>query len=343
MKKSLIITSCTNRKRKVRINGLSQLGEKLSLADIKTTTHNGLQKYVKNWAKVLTQSLTSTHPKVPAGKLYVGRSITEIEKSCMNLSASCYFISAGLGFIPTERNIPSYDVSFIGKNTDLSKILKHYKTMPSSWWNLLCKDSPYSDNFETVCSSEKWDYIYLCLPNQYLKLIQPNLEKFDSYTKEKIRIFSSEEGIRKSVPENMKNNCFEYDERLNSCEGFSGTRSDFPHRSLAHFSIKIYKEISPKKSTQQLRTDVAKLMSLLEKPTLVGSKENGKRVRKSNEEIKRWIEKNWQDSEGRCSVLLPRYRKTEGFACEQSRFSKLWRQVKEKKDNHENYNFFFPE
>ena len=54
-------------------------------------------------------------------------------------------------------------------------------------------------------------------------------------------------------------------------------------------------------------------MSLLEKPTLVGSKENGKRVRKSNEEIKRWIEKNWQDSEGRCSVLLPRYRKTEGL------------------------------
>ena len=156
MKKSLIITSCTNRKRKVRINGLSQLGEKLSLADIKTTTHNGLQKYVKNWAKVLTQSLTSTHPKVPAGKLYVGRSITEIEKSCMNLSASCYFISAGLGFIPTERNIPSYDVSFIGKNTDLSKILKHYKTMPSSWWNLLCKDSPYSDNFGAVVSSEKW-------------------------------------------------------------------------------------------------------------------------------------------------------------------------------------------
>ena len=164
-----------------------------------------------------------------------------------------------------------------------------------------------------------------------LKTYSTQFRKFDSYTKEKIRIFSSEEGIRKSVPENMKNNCFEYDERLNSCEGFSGTRSDFPHRSLAHFSIKIYKEISPKKSTQQLKTDVAKLMSLLEKPTLVGSKENGKRVRKSNEEIKRWIEKNWQDSEGRCSVLLPRYRKTEGFACEQSRFSKLWRQVKEKK------------
>ena len=53
----------------------------------------GYKEYVKNWAKVLTQSLTSTHPKVPAGKLYVGRSITEIEKSCMNLSASCYFIS----------------------------------------------------------------------------------------------------------------------------------------------------------------------------------------------------------------------------------------------------------
>ena len=47
MKKSLIITSCTNRKRKVRINGLSQLGEKLSLADIKTTTHNGLQRVCK--------------------------------------------------------------------------------------------------------------------------------------------------------------------------------------------------------------------------------------------------------------------------------------------------------
>ena len=69
MKKSLIITSCTNRKRKVSIDGLSPLAEKLSLADIKTTTHNGLQAYVKNWAKVLTQSLTLTHPKVPAGKL----------------------------------------------------------------------------------------------------------------------------------------------------------------------------------------------------------------------------------------------------------------------------------
>ena len=124
-----------------------------------------------------------------------------------------------------------------------------------------------------------------------LKTDSTNLEKLDSFTKEKIRIFSSEEGIRKSVPENMKNNCFEYDERLNPAKDSVEQGAIFHIDPWHIFPKKVYKDISPKKSTQQLRTDVAKLMSLLEKPTLVGSKENGKRVRKSNEEIKKWIEK----------------------------------------------------
>ena len=103
-----------------------------------------------------------------------------------------------------------------------------------------------------------------------------------------------------------------YDDRLESVDGYSGTRADFPQRAMRHF-------------VERLEAQKLSLTNAHEAVT--------RSLRRySNQEITRLIREQWETADGRSTTLL-RYLRDEAFvSCEQSRFAQLFRSVRDEVD-----------
>jgi hypothetical protein len=134
----------------------------------------------------------------------------------------------------------------------------------------------------------------------------------------KLRIFTSQLG-RRAVPANLEFCVIGYDERLEGLRGFDGTRADFPQRALRHF-IDVVK--GHDQSLDSAHRSVAKALASLSIRSLPV------REKKSDEEIMDLLRKDWTVYGGSAGRLLRGLRDDALVACEQSRFSQLWRQVR---------------
>jgi thymidylate synthase len=115
-----------------------------------------------------------------------------------------------------------------------------------------------------------------------------------------------------------------YDERLEGIANHGGTRSDFPQRALKHFVAHLHaQELSVADATSQ----VCAAMSASFKPIIP------KRMKTPDEQIAELIRTNWSHCEGSASKLLRFLRDDANVACEQSRFSGIWREIKEERSS----------
>jgi hypothetical protein len=110
-----------------------------------------------------------------------------------------------------------------------------------------------------------------------------------------------------------------YDDRLEGIANHDGTRTDFPHRALKHFVTQLQGH---------------KLQATLAKASVKRAMDNSserivpKREKATDKQIVDLIRANWNDYDGSATKLL-RYLRDEALvACEQSRFSALWRMTK---------------
>ncbi len=298
-KNFIIVTNCTARKRA----GVPLVRLTPPLAS------EGVALLASGWR----ETLASEPPVIPAGQLYVGRSISEAKATAKILDASLFMVSAGLGLVPSERMVPGYNLSVAGEDTGLLGLLEARGASISDWWRELSQNR----GLPWLLHEASTALILIALPTTYLELLSDDFAELPSALSSRLRVFTSSSG-RKALANFPDIPVMPYDERLEALVGFAGTRSDFPQRALRHFVSSLGAHTLDADSAIAA---VEHSLSGCDAPVIP------LRRRLNDDEICELIRKAWSACGGNSARLLRHIRDGELVACEQARFAGLRRRV----------------
>jgi hypothetical protein len=300
----IIITNCTSRKR--------DIGSVPLLPRFKKS--GTVQGAVARWVEMVNASKIVVNPL----DLYQGRSISECRLAGVRLSAGLYVVSAGLGLVSVSDLIPNYSLTISEGRGSIQDWLALHKSNSADWWNQLCRafgtPTPISSLIRGTSSN---DTILIALPSRYLQMIASDLELIDPNQRANLRFFTSNAGS-KFLPNALKSLVMPYDERLEGIPQHSGTRSDFPQRALKHFVAHLQAQDHSLEEAKHLVTSAMQSSQLRASPV---------RTKASDAQIAELILRNWKVYGGSATKLLRFLRDDAKVACEQSRFSGIWRKV----------------
>uniref|UniRef100_E1T3X4 DUF6884 domain-containing protein n=1 Tax=Burkholderia sp. (strain CCGE1003) TaxID=640512 RepID=E1T3X4_BURSG len=302
--KTIVVTNCTNRKRvgddAVVLSAANMVGSLPSLA--------------ARWGSAITKS----HSSGQAQDIYMGRAFSEARQVTAMLGGTLYVISAGLGVVSAQDEIPSYNLTVAEGSNSLKPLLAQLGKQPSDWWAALIAELGKQRSVRAMLERNADALALFALPGSYIALIAEDLASLTQEQLGRIRIITSDHG-RSLLPEQAHHVVLPYDERLEG-SSYAGTRTDFPQRALRHF-VEVL-------SGQQLAIDDAKAavtaaMCAFKKPIIPV------RERKTDSEILMLLRKNWHRFDGASTRLLRYLRDDALVACEQSRFRNLWNRLQQ--------------
>ena len=126
---SLVITCCTNRKRRIKNHKIIVFPQPFSCDD--------LESFVGRWIKSFECSENSC---LQASERYVGKTISDAKTISDFLDAKLFIISAGMGLIEGSAEIPNYNLTFSDNGGVLNSALKKTKTLVFLFCELKCND-----------------------------------------------------------------------------------------------------------------------------------------------------------------------------------------------------------
>lgn len=291
-----IVTSCTQRKSvDVRV-GLGQLPDA-----------GGLKTLAKAWRRIIAgESSAGT-----AATLYQGRSISDTVAVATHLSTRWYVVSAGLGLVPEDHPVPSYECT-VAAGSELSNRLGRLGATTADWWNALTASQPHPLS-RLIAQGPT----LVALPSSYLRMVIHDLAQVSATHAKHLRIFTSTAGAR-VVPARLTACIMPYDDRLESVPGYAGTRTDFAQRALRHFVVKLSAAFL---SREEARAKVTAALARRSRPI------RSQGLRLSDDEIRLAIMTQWTRHKGRSTRLLRYLRDEAGISCEQKRFSRIWQSL----------------
>lgn len=303
---TIVITSCTNRKK-----GLAHLG--LMQSELQP---GSIDSVVKQWLKRLKTANSLT----PAREVYCGRSFREAEATSRDLNCPLYVVSAGLGIIDSNMSVPIYDLS-VSSSTGESVLKKICtKISPKAWWSQISRNNPFGTSLNRILSNHPDELVLIALSRTYLDLLKEELTKCTVPQRSRLRFFGKI--LPSSLPSQLINNWMPYDDRLDSIgKEFSGTQSDFPQRALRHFASKVL--VSSGDSTIENHSAM-----VLDALSYGIHRERPRRQRLTDPQIAQVILNNWKKGKGQSSLLLRIIRDDLNTACEQKRFTRIFYSVK---------------
>ena len=300
-----IITNCSSRKRVIGIEPLVPV----------LIGKESVDDFLMKWLAQIRNSQVRVAPL----DLYQGRSIAECRRTARLIEADIHIISAGLGLVSTTDQVPNYSVTVSEGAGSLQKWLSAQGATPLDWWKSLTTAIGSPNPISNLVNGQSAKTRFLiALPASYMGMIANDVALVTQSRIDSVRIFTSYAGL-KHVPYSLKGSVMPYDERLEGVANYGGTRSDFSHRALKHFVAHLQAQDL---SVEDARTKVCLAMSASFKrivPT---------RQKTADEQIEQLIRTHWNNYQGNASKLLRFLRDDANVACEQSRFSEIWRGVK---------------
>lgn len=298
---TVILTACTQRKRVPHS----------SLLCARDLPKGKLSDVVETWADRLSQVKVTR----PAKDLYCGRSFSEALKGAQNIQADLYIVSAGLGLVPSDVDVPSYNLTVSKGTADcvMNKLDGEYSE--ADWWAAL-------GGAEALLHVIKQadPVVVVGLPSPYLRMIAPTLALLPDGLCSKLRIVGG-----RDVPNldpRLEGFRLPYDDRLDGpASSLPGTRSDFASRATRHFAEEILVK-APVASIDIHRALAEALMSTWTRPTTKSG------IRMSDAALKSIILDHWSRAGGRSTKLLRILRDELNVACEQKRFAKLAAEIR---------------
>ncbi len=301
-----VITNCSSRKRDTGVPALVPV--------LSSTT--SIAELVKSWIDQVQQCQVRAAPL----DLYQGRAFTECRVATRLTSADFYVVSAGLGLVHANDLVPNYSLTISEGIGSLQKWLSARNADSTEWWTGLCHALGTPTPLSGLINAQSQNSQQLiALPSAYLEMVAPDLALVQNSRLQNLRIFTSNAGA-KTLPIKLQSAVMPYDERLEGIANHNGTRSDFPQRALKHFVAHLQgHELSLGAAKEMVQVAMAASV----KPTIP------LRVKAPDELIIELIRAHWDHHEGSASKLLRFLRDDAKVACEQSRFSGIWRKVKE--------------
>ena len=302
---TIVITSCTNRKRRPVEVGLVA----------SALTRGDLLSVAEEWGGRLKEASN----KYPASEVYGGRAFQEARLAAEKVGGRLLIISAGLGAVEASSLIPSYacTVQKGAHDSIAERIEAGFST--SKWWSGLKETSPYHIDLPATLDGSD-GLVLAALSEGYFELIADDLLQSDKSTLARLRIFTRTPASR--LPEELQASVMPYDDRLDGPDSpIKGARSDFAPRAMRHFVENIMP--SAKDGSAQEHADA--VGSVLRD---WGYLQKVERERLEDNEIIKLIEKHWDAADGSTSKLLRVFRDELKVACEQGRFAMLARKAR---------------
>ncbi len=271
----------------------------------------------QNWARRLSEA----PQHYAAIQVYCGRVVTEALKATELLRADLSFVSAGLGLVGWQENIPSYNLTVAPGAPDSIQDRIQGAFSPGAWWKGLLKARGVQGTLDAAIKACDGDLILLALPASYLAMLEEALVALKPETLTTLRII----GPRREtdLPGPLRGQWLPYDARLdNPKSGFNGTASDFPQRALHHF-VSVVLKGKTDGSVEKHRDRVDGLLKGL-KPYVRSCGEQT-----TDDKLLKVLKQLWTRHSGVRSRMLRDLRDNTGLACEQKRFQRLVSQYEE--------------
>lgn len=302
--RTVIITNCTNRK---RLDGLPPVV-------LNEECHPSIAAMAQAWKGQIDERPTT----LTASSLYVGRSVSDARRVAEQLGAKLMFASTGLGLIEGDQKCPPYNLTVAQDPNSIIPRLEKLGARASDWWEAVNVTQSKGGALADLVSQPNVAMVFIALSSTYIQLIGEDLGKVRETQIDKLRIFTSRPGIE-MLPSHLQRIAMPYDERLETSM-LPGTRNDFPQRAMRHFIEILELSSAP---AEIARKSVSAAMDLLSLAKTTA------RRRASDSEIASMLERVWADYQGSSSRLL-RYLRDEALvSCEQSRFRRIWQDVKD--------------
>lgn len=301
---TVILTACTQRKR-VTHNPL------LCAHDLSGGELSGV-------AAAWRERIDRAEVVCKARDLYCGRSFFEAVKAAQHAQGDLYIVSAGLGLVSSNDEVPAYNLTVSKGTADCVMAKLERGVSEADWWEALGG----STTLLQVIDKEP-RIVVIGLPSPYLRMIAPTLALLSNDLLHKLRIVGG-----RDVPDldpRIETFRLTYDDRLDGPESsLPGTKADFASRAARHFVEEILVN-APLASIDTHRSLVEASMSTWGRPVAkVG-------IRVSDADLKSIVRTNWTRADGRSTKLLRILRDELNVACEQKRFSKLVADIREEK------------
>jgi hypothetical protein len=301
---TLVITSCTNRKRKPTTAGLH----------IASVASGNLPAVASAWGARLEQA----HERHRAGDIYGGRGFQEAVSAAKALEARLLIVSAGLGLIDAGTSVPAYGCTVLVDAADSVRVRVQDDFSLSTWWTALREASPFAQPLAGLVEGTDGP-ILIGLSDAYLEMLAPEIAALPAEAIARVRIFTRAPESRIAAP--LLPLVMPYDDRLDGLDsGIRGTRSDFASRALAHF---VGLQVSGSAAD-----DAASVTAAIRDWRMPDKVE---RIRHDDGALVALMHDHWDAAGGSSSRLLRMFRDDLGVACEQSRFAALARQVREER------------
>lgn len=303
---TLVITTCTNRKRK-------PIPDSLHAADLPQAEISGL---AAEWGRRLTRA-----PKAfSARDIYGGRAFQEASLAAEFLDAQLIVVSAGLGLIAVGEPVPPYACTVVVGAPDSIATKSLGRFTAGAWWQALKGVSPYHQDLEQT-ARDAGGMICAALSDTYIDMLAADLVALPKPIRERMRLFTRAP-IEKVVAD-LRPYVMPYDDRLDGLDSpVRGTRGDFAARALRHFA-----EFIAKSEDGRSCAEHAEAVRRAQSGWRMAPQFDRRRL--DDSDILALIRTHWERERGSSTRLLRLLRDSLGIACEQGRFAALARQVRD--------------
>lgn len=254
-------------------------------------------------------------------QLYAGRGFSEAIATVESSGADLWVISAGLGLVHGEEKVPAYDLTLsAGSASSIRRRVSDGPFDGAMWWSGIGRRSRPKRSLYNLVMGRPSDQFIISVPGSYLELIQQDLLELAKADLERVRLVGP---LRTDgLADCLKAIVMPYDDRFNGPESpLPGTRADFPQRVARHFFEKVYcgaENASPSEHADRVRDWLA----MLSCPAQVQRRQLG------DDQIVEAILANWEQADGQSAKMLRVLRDDRRIACEQGRFTNLFKRAR---------------
>lgn len=255
------------------------------------------------WATRLSSAASSGI----ARDIYMGRGFGLGRDAAERAGARLFIVSAGLGLIDGARAIPSYGLTVAGRDGDsiVSRVKGRFDA--AAWWSSV-QAGPFSTAWKEVFDER--GLILMAMSQGYATLIAADLANLEERDLSRLRLFGI--GLEDVLPVSVAGQVMPYDDRLDAI--LPGTRTDFAQRALSHFTASAAIGAGTLEASEGVRAAIAGI----EAP------HRPARPRATDDELVGAIRRHLRTTKG-IGRILSRLRHEDSVACEQRRFTRLYR------------------
>lgn len=301
----LVITTCTNRKRK-------PISEALHASSLPRAV---IEEVMAEWV----HRLSDEKARFPVTDLYGGRSFQDAAVTAEVLGGRMLVISAGLGVLDARAVVPSYACTILPHVADSLSARVAGLFSVQEWWVLLTQASPFSFRLDQAITASK-GLVCAALSGAYIEMIAGDLVALPASARDRLRLFTRASLDR--VPKLLRPYVMPYDDRLDGIDStIRGTRNDFAGRALRHFAENIVLP-TDERSVEKHAAAVQAALAKWRLPVTVA------RQRHDDSTLLALLHQHWERNGGSTARLLRFFRDDLNIACEQGRFAVLARMVR---------------